>query len=106
MTLVPKVMQARYAPVWVLVISALSWGLSCLLMYVIFFRHLFVHFRWDSYSPSFTIPMAVLISGFFIIGDICVYQRVTLWSIVLAVGLNVVVMLLLAGVLYVGLAGT
>ena len=106
MTLVPKIMLASYATAWVLVISTLSWCLGCLLMYMVFFRYLFVHFRLVSYSPGFTIPMVLFICGFFIIGDICVYKRVTFWSIVFAVGLNAIIMLLMGAVLYAGLAVT
>jgi hypothetical protein len=75
-------------------------------MYMVFFRYLFVHFRLDSYSHGFTIPMALFICGFFIIGDIYVYKRVTLWSIVFGVGLNAIIMLLMGAVLYAGLAVT
>jgi hypothetical protein len=50
--------------------------------------------------------MALFICGFFIIGDIYVYKRVTLWSIVFGVGLNAIIMLLMGAVLYAGLAVT
>ena len=106
MTLVPKVRLASYATACVLVISGLSWFVGCLLMYVVFFRYLFVDLKFENYSPGFTIPMSLVICGFFVIGDVYVYRRVTLQSVVFSVGLTVIIMLLMSAVLYVGLAVT
>ncbi len=106
MTLVSKGWLIGYATIWVLAVSAFSWCISCLLMYLVFFRDLFHDFRWETYSPGFTIPMTIVISGFFVIGDVYVYRRVTLLSVTFAVGLTVIIMLLMSALLYAGLVVT
>ena len=103
MTLVPKVRLIAYTATWVLAVSAFSWCIGCLLMYLVFFRHLYYDFYLDSYSPCFTIPLSLGFGGFFVIGDVYVYRRVTPLSIVFVVVFVASIMLILAAVLYVGM---